>query len=53
MTENGDPNENAIASRVNGILKDEFGLSEQLNNINEAMHQQLKASGSITTADRI
>lgn len=39
MTENGDPYENAIAERVNGILKDEFGLSEQLNNINEAMHQ--------------
>lgn len=39
MTENGDPYENAIAERMNGILKDEFGLSEQLNNINEAMHQ--------------
>jgi transposase InsO family protein len=39
MTENGDPYENAIAERVNGILKDEFGLSEQLNNINQAMHQ--------------
>jgi putative transposase len=39
MTENGDPYENAIAERVNGILKDEFGLSEQLNNINEAIHQ--------------
>jgi putative transposase len=39
MTENGDPYENAIAERVNGILKDEFGLSEQLNNINEAMQQ--------------
>ncbi len=39
MTENGDPYENAIAERVNGILKDEFGLSEQLNNISEAMQQ--------------
>ncbi len=39
MTENGDPYENAIAERVNGILKDEFGLAEQLNNINEAMQQ--------------
>jgi len=39
MTENGDPYENAIAERMNGILKDEFGLSEQLNNINEAMQQ--------------
>lgn len=26
MTENGDPYENAIAERVNGILKDEYGL---------------------------
>jgi putative transposase len=39
MTENGDPYENAIAERVNGILKDEFGLSEQINNISEAMKQ--------------
>jgi putative transposase len=39
MTENGDPYENAIAERVNGILKDEFGLSEQLGNISEAIHQ--------------
>jgi putative transposase len=43
MTENGDPYENAIAERVNGILKDEFGLSEQLNNINEAMHQTVQS----------
>ena len=28
MTENGDPYENAIAERVNGILKDEYGLHE-------------------------
>lgn len=28
MTENGDPYENAIAERVNGILKDEYDLSE-------------------------
>jgi len=27
MTENGDPYENAIAERVNGILKTEFGLN--------------------------
>lgn len=39
MTENGDPYENAIAERVNGILKDEFGLAEQLNNIAEALQQ--------------
>lgn len=28
MTENGDPYENAIAERVNGILKTEYGLDE-------------------------
>ncbi len=26
MTENGSPYDNAVAERVNGILKDEFGL---------------------------
>lgn len=36
MTENGDPYENAIAERVNGILKDEFGLSDKLEGIMEA-----------------
>ncbi|MCO4292462.1 IS3 family transposase [Solitalea sp. MAHUQ-68] len=35
MTENGDPYENAIAERMNGILKDEFGLGEELED-----HQQ-------------
>jgi transposase InsO family protein len=39
MTENGDPYENAIAERMNGILKDEFGLAEELNNIEQAGHQ--------------
>ena len=28
MTENGDPYENAIAERVNGTLKEEYGLNE-------------------------
>jgi putative transposase len=36
MTENGDPYENAIAERVNGILKNEFGLSERFDNLNQA-----------------
>ena len=36
MTENGDPYENAIAERVNGILKDEFGLSDKLENLRQA-----------------
>jgi len=39
MTENGDPYENAVAERVNGILKDEFGLGDQLNDIKEATKQ--------------
>lgn len=36
MTENGDPYENAIAERVNGILKDEFSLSDKFENITHA-----------------
>jgi len=36
MTENGDPYENAVAERVNGILKDEFGLSDTLESIMQA-----------------
>jgi len=36
MTENGDPYENALAERVNGILKSEFGLSEEFRNFDHA-----------------
>lgn len=36
MTEKGDPYENAIAERVNGILKDEFNLSDKFENIIQA-----------------
>lgn len=32
MTENGDPYENAIAERINGILKTEFGLCAHFTN---------------------
>lgn len=31
MTEKGDPYENAIAERVNGILKDEFALDSDFD----------------------
>ena len=31
MTENGDPLENPIAERINGILKDEY-LNYKINN---------------------
>lgn len=37
MTEDGSPYDNAIAERVNGILKDEFGLDETFSD-----HQQLQ-----------
>jgi putative transposase len=36
MTESGSPYDNAVAERMNGILKDEFGLGERLNDLNEA-----------------
>lgn len=36
MTENGDPYENAIAERVNGILKMEFLLNKTFSNFDEA-----------------
>jgi len=39
MTQNGDPYENAVAERVNGILKDEFGLGDKLNNLKDAIQQ--------------
>ena len=37
MTEKGDPYENAIAERVNGILKTELGLNKVFATYNEAM----------------
>jgi putative transposase len=39
MTENGSPYDNAVAERVNGILKDEFGLADQLDNYRDALVQ--------------
>lgn len=36
MTENGDPYENAVAERVNGILKDEYGLESTFASYLEA-----------------
>lgn len=46
MTENGDPYENAVAERVNGILKDEFGLSDQMQDRQQA---RLQTEQSIST----
>jgi transposase InsO family protein len=37
MTEKGDPYENALAERVNGILKGEFGLSEDFDDYQQAL----------------
>lgn len=37
MTEKGDPYENAVAERVNGILKDDFELSKGFQSRNEAL----------------
>jgi putative transposase len=36
MTEKGDPYENAIAERVNGILKSEFSLDNEFDNCEQA-----------------
>jgi transposase InsO family protein len=36
MTEKGDPYENALAERVNGILKAEFGLGGRFDNFQQA-----------------
>ena len=37
MTENGDPYENAIAERINGILKDEYDLCESFSDYQTAL----------------
>lgn len=39
MTENGDPYENALAERVNGILKSEWIHSERYNDFNNTRHR--------------
>jgi putative transposase len=36
MTESGSPYDNAVAERMNGILKDEFGLGERLDDLDQA-----------------
>ncbi len=43
MTEKGDPYENAIAERVNGILKDEFGLDTNFSSFEQALEAVDKA----------
>lgn len=39
MTEQSDPYENAVAERVNGILKDEFGLDSRFEDVSQ-LHKQ-------------
>lgn len=39
MTENSDPYENAVAERVNGILKDEFDIAEGFSNHVQAVKE--------------
>lgn len=54
MTENGDPYENAIAERVNGILKGEFLLDKtfsSLQNASQAVHSAVERYNQIRPHD--
>ncbi|EZH73172.1 integrase [Aquimarina atlantica] len=51
MTENGDPLENAIAERVNGIIKEEYLTDYQVENIHEA-NQLLKVVVNLYNNER-
>ena len=46
MTEKYDPYENAIAERINGILKQEFGIARNIKNI-DLKKQIIKSAVSI------
>jgi putative transposase len=46
MTENGDPYENAIAERLNGILKTEFNLYTSLAGFDDAQRRVAKSINS-------
>ena len=43
MTQSGSPYDNAIAERINGILKQEFGLDRTFTSYNEAVEPVAKA----------
>ena len=43
MTENGDPLENAVAERINGILKSEYLKHYQTNTVQQAKEQLTQA----------
>ena len=51
MTENGDPLENAIAERINGILKEEYLKHYQINNLTQAI-EQLRRSVNLYNQQR-
>jgi transposase InsO family protein len=46
MTESGSPYDNAIAERVNGILKDEYGLDETFEDLQQLNKQVKQAINS-------
>jgi putative transposase len=43
MTEQSDPYENAVAERINGILKDEFGLDGRFEDTSQLLKQTAQA----------
>jgi transposase InsO family protein len=51
MTENGDPLENAIAERVNGIIKEEYLYNYQVNTVKEA-RELLNVTVALYNTDR-
>jgi len=51
MTENGDPLENALAERLNGILKDEYLIDRMVNSVEEA-RKVLARAVSLYNEDR-
>jgi len=54
MTQNGDPYENAIAERVNGILKNEFDLYRNVGNwvqLQQRLDQAIQAYNTLRPHD--
>jgi transposase InsO family protein len=51
MTENGDPRENAVAERINGIIKQEYLEGHQVNNKVEAI-ELVSAAVKLYNTDR-
>ena len=51
MTENGDPLENAIAERINGIIKEEYLLAQKVSNL-KAAKRALKQAVKLYNEER-